>query len=108
MKCKRISKIDYITLEEICWDVGFKGNKNKEIVPIDFPFNVSIPWYLLWLFSRHNPRYFRAAAVHDYLLKIGYDRVSAAGAFNHGLKAEDVPYITRFVMTLGVAVFKFR
>ena len=39
---------------------------------------------------------------------IGYDRVSAAGAFNHGLKSEDVPYITRFVMTLAVATFKFK
>jgi hypothetical protein len=99
---------DYILEKKIFWDVGFKGNKNKEIVPAGFIFNVSIPWYLQWLFDRHNPQYFIASALHDYLLKIGYDRVSAAGAFNYGLLARKVPYATRFIMTLGVALFKFK
>lgn len=98
----------YVILESLVWDIGFKGNPNKEIVPGGFMFDVSIPWYLSWLFNRHNPRYFKASALHDYLLSIGYDRVSCAGAFNHGLKAEGVPYLTRFVMTLAVALFKFR
>jgi len=92
----------------IVWDIGFKGNTNKEIVPTGFEFDLSVPWWLGWLFDRHNTRYFKAAALHDYLLYIGYDRVSAAGAFNHGLKSEGVPYPTRFVMTLAVAVFKFK
>lgn len=98
---------EYETTQELVWDIGFKGNKNREVVPAGTPFNVSIPWYLCWLFDRGNSRYFFAAALHDYLLKIGYDRVSAAGAFNHGLKKYKVPYLTRLFMTLAVALFKF-
>lgn len=109
MKYKRIHNTPkYSLLEPITWDIGFKGNTNKESVPIGYVFDVSIPFLLRWLFNRHNPRYFKASALHDYLLDIGYDRVSAAGAFNHGLKSEGVPYITRFVMTLAVAIFKFK
>lgn len=109
MKYKQISNTaKYVLLEPITWDIGFKSNPNKEIVPEGYVFDVSIPFALRWLFNRHNPRYFKAAAIHDYLLDIGYDRVSAAGAFNHGLKSENVPYITRFVMTLAVALFKFK
>lgn len=109
MKYKRIDNTaKYILLESITWDIGFKGNSNKENVPVGYVFDVSIPFIMRWLFDRHNPRYFKAAAIHDYLIDIGYDRVSAAGAFNHGLKAAKVPYITRFVMTLAVAIFKFK
>lgn len=98
----------YILNEPIIWDIGFKGNTNKEVVPAGFEFDLSVPWFFGWLIDRHNTKYFKAAALHDYLLEIGYDRVSAAGAFNHGLKAEHVPYITRLAMTLAVALFKFR
>jgi|TARA_R110000851_G_scaffold216661_1_gene369629 hypothetical protein len=98
----------YILEKPIVWDIGFKGNDKKEVVPAGFVFDVSVPWVARWLFNRNNPRYFIAAALHDHLLNIGYDRVSAAGAFNHGLLARKVPYIARLVMTLGVAFFKFR
>jgi len=97
----------YRTTEQIVWHIGFKGNPNKEIVPVGFEFDLSVPWYMGWLFDRHNPKYLKAAAIHDYLLHIGYDRVSAAGAFNHGLKSTGVKYPTRFIMTLAVALFKF-
>ena len=106
---RRIGKTNrYIVEKEpIVWDIGFKGNENKEVVPVGFQFDVSIPWLLTWAFSRHDPRFFKAAALHDYLLEMGYDRVSAAGAFNHGLKSLHVPYWTRFVMTISVAIYTF-
>ena len=98
----------YILEKPLVWDIGFKGNKQKEVVPVGFICDVSIPWAARWLFDRDNPRYFVAAALHDHLLNLGYDRVSAAGAFNHGLLARKVPYTTRLVMTLSVALFKFK
>ena len=98
----------YRTLYPIVWDIGFKGNHNKETVPAGYEFDVSIPWFARWIFNRHNPRYFKAAALHDYMLEIGYDKVSAAGAFNHGLKSKKVPYVTRFIMTLAVALYRFK
>jgi len=97
----------YYNLNKVVWDIGFKGNPNHEVVPANTPFDVTIPWFLGWVWDRDNPQYFLAALLHDYLLSIGYDRVTAAGAFNHGLRAEGVPFSTRLVMTLGVALFKF-
>jgi hypothetical protein len=109
IECEYIEeKNKYRLLKPLVWDIGFKGNPNKETVPTGYEFDVSIPWILSWLFNRHNPRYFKAAALHDYMLDIGYDKVSAAGAFNHGLKSTQVPYITRFIMTLAVAVYRFK
>jgi hypothetical protein len=98
---------NYILEEPLVWAIGFKGNENKEVIPVGSIFDVSIPWFLRWLFDIHNPDYFIAAALHDHLLKLGYDRVSAAGAFNHGLLARKVSYTTRLVMTLSVVLFKF-
>jgi hypothetical protein len=108
VRYKRIEDThQYILETPIVWAIGFKGNDKKEVVPIGFSFDVSIPWFLRWVFDIHNPDYFIAAALHDHLLNLGYDRVSAAGAFNHGLLARKVPYMTRLAMTLSVALFKF-
>lgn len=98
----------YTCDQDLCWSIGFKGNKNKETVPAGRPFDVSVPRRLTWIINPHNPQYFTAARLHDYLLEIGYDRVSAAGAFNHGLKKEGVSYFLRLVMTTCVALFKFK
>lgn len=106
---KRIGNTaDYVTLKPIIWDIGFKGNINKETVYEGFSFDVSIPWYARWIFNRHNPKYFKAAALHDYMLKLGYDRISAAGAFNHGLKSEKVNLTTRIIMSMSVAFYKYK
>ena len=108
-KYKRLGNTSrYFITEPIVWDVGFKGNKNKETVPKNYTFDVSIPWFARLVFDRHNRKYFKAAALHDYLLEIGYDRISAAGAFNHGLKAEKVNLLTRFIMTAAVFIHKFK
>ena len=110
MKYKRISEGSryYVNLEEVRWAVGYKENPLVEVIPAGTPFDVSVPWFLGWLFDRHNEKYFLASLLHDEFLRRGYDRVTAAGAFNHGLKKSGVPYATRFFMTLGVAIFKFK
>ncbi len=69
---------------------------------------MSVPRGLRWLFDPHNPKYLKAAALHDYALDQGWDRVSAAATFDAGLKASGVNRITRLIMVLGVIVFRFR
>ena len=98
----------YYAREALVWGVGFKENPNKEVAPAGKPFDVSVPAPFRWLFDPHNPKYFPAARLHDHLLEIGYDRVSAAGAFNHGLKSTGVNWATRVVMTTAVVLFKFK
>lgn len=97
----------YITTKQVAWEIGRKGSGLWLRVPAGFVFNMSIPYPLRWLWSPHDPRYLKAAALHDFALADGWDRVSAAAAFSEALKASGVSWFTRLVMVLGVIVFKF-
>jgi hypothetical protein len=41
-------------------------------------FNLSVPKWLRWIQSAHDPRMLRAAAWHDHWLRQGMDRATAA------------------------------
>jgi len=97
----------YITTKPLGWEVGRKGSGLWLVVPPHYPFDVSVPRALRWLFSPHNPRFLKAAALHDFALVDGWDRVSAAAAFSEALRASGVRRATRLVMVLGVVTFKF-
>jgi len=98
----------YITVKFVRWEIGAIGSGLWLNVPPGFSFDVSVPRALRWLFSPHNPQYLKAAALHDYALSLGWDRVSAAAAFSEALRASGVPRLERLVMVLGVVVFKFK
>lgn len=78
------------------------------IVPAGFTFDVSIPGWLHWLFDPEDVRYHKAACLHDHMLKSGWNRLTAAGEFHEGLKADRVSYCRRLIMYLAVAMWKFR
>ncbi|MFG6591293.1 DUF1353 domain-containing protein [Sulfitobacter sp. 1A12157] len=97
----------YITTAPIAWEVGRKGSDLWLTVPTSFPFDVSIPRLLRWVFNPHDTRFLKAAALHDYALADGWDRVSAAAAFCDALKADDVGKAQRLAMTLAVILWRF-
>lgn len=97
----------YITTKPLAWEIGRKGSALWLRVPVGFAFDVSIPRCLRWIWSPHNPQYLKAAALHDYALIDGWDRVSAAAAFSEALMASGVGRFTRLAMVLGVIVRKF-
>ncbi|MFV1527610.1 DUF1353 domain-containing protein [Phaeobacter sp. JH209A] len=99
----------YLTTQQIAWEIGAAGSGLFLYVPADFPFNVSIPWWALPVFSRHDPRYLRAAALHDYALhRLGWGRVSAAAPFSEALRADGVSRVRRLAMVLAVTIHKWR
>ena len=98
----------YITTKPLAWELGRVGSGLWLRVPVATRFDVSVPRGLRWLFSPHDPRYLKSAALHDYALSLGWDRVSAAAAFSEALRASGVPRLERLVMVLGVVVFKFK
>jgi hypothetical protein len=77
-------------------------------VPHGFGFDVSVPRGLRWLFDPHDPRYLKAAALHDYAFWEGWDRVAAAAVFHAALRASGVGSIERLAMTIGVIVWRWR
>lgn len=97
----------YVATKPLSWDVGFKGSGLTVTVPMAYRHDVSIPWILSLAFSRHDPRFQRAARLHDWLLDQGWDRVTAAGVFNDALKADGVSAARRYAMTMAVAFYRF-
>lgn len=97
----------YITTAPLDWEVGRKGSGLWLRVPVGTFFDVSVPRFVHWLFSPHDARYRKAAALHDYALADGWDRVSAAAAFADALKAGGVGRLERLTMVFGVIVWRF-
>ena len=89
------------------WELGYEGSGLAIEVPKGFVFDVSIPWALRWLFSPDDPRFLKAAALHDRLLELGWNRVSAAGPFHAALKADGVGSAWRLAMLLGVILWRW-
>ncbi|KIT17459.1 DUF1353 domain-containing protein [Jannaschia aquimarina] len=95
------------TIKPIFWEVGRKGSRLWVIVPIGYDFDVSIPVWARWLFDPRDPRYLKAAALHDWLLDDEWERVTAGGIFNRALRADGVGVLRRLAMTLAVVLFRF-
>jgi len=98
----------YVVTTKLSWELGNIGSGLWLHVPVGFVFDVSIPRFLRWLFNPQDERYRKAAALHDYALFLGYNRISAASLFWAALKVrDDVGGVERTVMTLGVILWRW-
>lgn len=104
----RVSGIRYRTTRILPWEIGRKGSGLWVEVPPGAVFDVSIPRPLWWAFNPHDVRYLKAAALHDELLKLGWNRVTAAAVFHEALKADKVPRGRRLAMLLAVTLWRYR
>ena len=93
----------YRTTAPLEWHVGREGGP-VVVVPPGFPFEVSTPPGLRWAADPHDPRYLKAAALHDWCLADGWDSVSAAAVFWTALEADGVGLARRVAMFLAVTV----
>jgi hypothetical protein len=106
--CEPLSGILYVSTKPLSWDVGAKGSGLTVTVPAGVRFDVSIPHGLRWLFDPHDPHYLKAAALHDQMLAMGWDRLTAGAIFHQALKADGVSRWRRLVMWLAVSLFKYQ
>ncbi len=103
-----VGGIVYRTRSPIIWAVGFKESNWRVIVPASFEFDVSVPFWLRCLFNPHEPRYFKAAALHDWLLKKGWDRMVTGAVFHDALRADGVSKWRALAMWLAVSLWRYR
>lgn len=96
----------YVTTKPVIWGIGTKGSGFQLVIPEGTPFDVSIPKWVWSLFDRHDPKYFKAALVHDVLLRKGWSRLTAGGEFHRALVATKVSVRTRFLFWLAVSLRK--
>lgn len=104
--CRRLGGIRYATTTPLAWGIGREGGP-EIIIPSGFPFDVSVPPPLRWWASPHDPRYLRAAALHDWLLLDGWWRVTAGAIFLEALRADGVGRIRRLAMWLAVSLYRW-
>lgn len=105
--CRPLGGTQYLSTKEVAWEVGYSGSGLWVVVPSGEVFDGSIPPWAWPLFSPHNPGYLKAFLLHDYLLKMGWDRVSAGAVFNSALKADGVSRLERATMSFVVMSFKY-
>ena len=105
--CEPAGGILYRSIAPLTWEVGTAGSGLAVSVPVGVTFDVTIPRGARWLFNPHDPRYLKAAALHDELLRRGWDRATAGAVFHAALKADGVARWRRPVMWLAVSLFKF-
>ena len=100
--------ITYVTTKPLTWEIGMEGSGLFYTVPVGAVFDVSIPWGLRWVLDPRDPRFHKAACIHDHMLEAGWDRPSAGGAFHAALKASGVGILTRLAMFFAVTLWKWR
>lgn len=89
------------------WELARVGSGYWMTVPKDFQFDLSVPRWLTWLVDPQDPTCLKAAALHDFALQSGWERVSAAAVFNSALRAQKVNRWKRLVMVIAVVVWKW-
>lgn len=104
--CERHAGTYYKTTQPLIWELGYVGSGQFHTVPAGEVFDVSFPWFSRWLLSPHNPRYLKAAALHDHMLIMGWDRPTAGGVFHAALKVEGVRAPVRMAMFFAVTLWK--
>ena len=90
----------------LAWHIGTLSGPLYEVQE-GFLFDVSIPWWATWLFSRHDPKFLKAAALHDHMLQAGWSRITAGAEFHNALAADRVPVWQRITMWLAVSLWKY-
>lgn len=99
----------FTTAKPLSWDVGTKGSGLTVTVPKGYSFDFSAPRVVWPFLSPRDPRFLKAACLHDYLLhERGWTRVSAAAAFSDALRAS-MPErkILRLFMVFAVITWKW-
>jgi len=95
------------TTDWLSWHIGRVDSGQRLTVPPGFYFDVSVPFLLHWLFDPHDPRYLKAAALHDWGLCDGWDRRTIGAIFHEALLADGVPAWRRLLMWLAVSVRRY-
>lgn len=91
--------------KDLTWDIGRLGSGVTITVPALYEHDVSVPGLLTPFFSRTEPKFQRAARLHDWLLDDGWSAWTSAAVFYDALKADGVPRLKRWSMAIAVLGF---
>lgn len=81
----------YVLQSDLCWNVGKKDSGYLLELPLGTTFDISIPRLFEWLLNPHDRRVLLAAALHDELLRRGFDIGFASAEFRRAAIARHYP-----------------
>lgn len=100
-----ISAFDYQLDKKLTWEVGRKGSGFKLEIEKGYRFNLSVPWFLSWILSRHDKRVLLAAAVHDKLTDLNYDIAFSSSEFRRAAIARGYWNVGAWGLFIATFVF---
>ncbi|WP_298491525.1 DUF1353 domain-containing protein [uncultured Maritimibacter sp.] len=106
--CEPIGGGDYVTRGALLWEIGRIGSGLWVGVPVGYRFDVSVPRALWWVIDPNDPRFLKAAALHDFALGDRWSRVAAAALFAEALAADGVGRWVRLAATLAVICWRWK
>lgn len=84
------SKKLYRLGEDLHWHIGRKDSDWVLVIPSGYEADVSAPRGLHWSIDVHDFNVLAAAAIHDNLLDLGFDKAFASSEFRRALKARNI------------------
>ena len=86
------------------WRIGKKTSDWVLTVPAGTEFESSVPKFLQWFLDPSDPKFLKAAAVHDTLLESGYTRAFADSQWLEVNLSEYAPKLKTRLAYLGMTV----
>lgn len=98
----------YVLQRHLGWDIGQKDSPWFLLMVAGNRFDLSVPRWLHWLISPHDRQLLPAAAVHDELLRKGFDRPFAAAEFRRAARARGVGHWKAWALFFAVLAWTSR
>lgn len=89
----------------LLWRIGAKHSEWELVIPAGTIFDITIPCYARLFLSPHDPKILPAAAVHDELLKRGFDPAFAAAEFRRAARARGCSPFWGWVLFLSTLLW---
>lgn len=102
--CVRGGARGYVTTAPVNVSIGKSGSGWFLSIAPGREFESSVPRLLRWILSPHDPRFLRAALIHDHLLETGHRPFFAAGEWHAAARADGAGRSFALVAGLGVAL----
>ncbi len=93
---------DYMTVKPVVHAIGRAGSGWRLLIPSGREFESSVPRALRWLISPDDPRFLRAALVHDHLLEEGNRALFSAGEWHAAARASGAPWGLALIAALAI------
>lgn len=89
----------------LIWDIGAEGSNWRLEIAKGSTFDISVPRLLEWVLSPHDRRVLPAAAVHDELLRRGFDIVFASAEFRRAIIARGLNRLWAWLLFFATLIW---